>query len=295
MIFCPFAAANPQDIAKLEQNGFFATATKRKCNTYMSVRKILTNQLKYSNKHDLKDLSGLYADSYVNGDGLNRSIFLDLVKKTWKSYPDIKYYAIIRGIDVNGNKAIAHVDEYALATSSDSQNLSFRDKGLLESNSSTVYYLENINGLWQITSDHIDSERTYLRYGEAKFINIDLDAPNQISAGTPYTAALNIEAPKNSLIIASIGNEKITYPQENAPEVFRKLDEAGTLERIFTSNNNSINEYAVSSFGITRAKMQDGNKLKVSITGLGFAMTRVNVIPKNNFIKAIDDDKTKTK
>lgn len=296
VMLCPLAQANPQDMQKLEANGFFnATQTEKTTNPYLAVRKILFDQLKYSNRHNIDKLSALYAQNYINADGLNKNVFIDLVKDTWKSYPDIKYNMVIKGLDVNENRAVVHVDEYATATSADSRNLSILQKGLLESNSSTVYYLEKNNDKWQITSDHIDFEKTFLRYGEAKFVDIDLDAPNQILAGTPYTAALNVDVPKNTLIIASVGNEKITYPQETAPEVFRKMSEDGTLERLFTANTQNINEYAVSSFGMTRAKIQNKNQLKISITGLGFAMTRVNVIPKNDYVKAVSDEKAKTK
>lgn len=293
LMLSPATFANSQDMAKLTENGFFNNnlkSVKHIC-PYKAVKKVLNAQVEYSNKHNLDKLASIYAQNYINADGLNKEVFLDLVKKTWKSYPNIRYVMVIRDIDANDDRAVAHVDEFAIATSADSKNMSFVDKGLLESNSSTSYYLEKKNNDWQITSEHIDFEKTFLRYGEAKYIDIDIDAPTQIPANTEYTATLNINVPRNTLIIASVGNEKITYPQENAPEVFRKLSDDGTLERMFTSNSNNINEYAVSSFGVTKAEMKEKNQLKVSVTGLGFAMTRINVIPKNNFVKAVKNEK----
>src|SRR5574344_516007 len=230
LMLSPATFANSQDMAKLTENGFFNNNLKSVKNIcpYKAVKKVLNAQVEYSNKHNLDKLASIYAQNYINADGLNKEVFLDLVKKTWKSYPNIRYVMVIKDIDTSGDRAVAHVDEFAVATSADSKDLSFVDKGLLESNSSTVYYLEKINNIWQITSDHIDSEKTFLRYGEAKFIDVELDAPAQILANTPYTATLNINVPKNKLIIASVGNEKITYPQQNAPEIYRKLSEDGT-------------------------------------------------------------------
>ena len=65
------------------------------------------------------------------------------------------------------------------------------------------------------------------------------------------------------------------------------------LERVFKSNGQNINEYAVASFGITKAEIKNGTELKIYVTGLGFVMSRVNVIPKNEFIKVAENEKTK--
>src|SRR5574344_945366 len=235
VLLAPATMANQQDMQKLAQSGFFASnqATKQE-KPYYAVKKLLKKQLKYSNCYDMEGLSELYAPNYVSGDGMKKEVFEDLVTKTWKSYPDIRYFMVIRDIDASETRAVAHVDEFAFATSADSRGLSIVDKGLLESSSSTAYYLEKVNNVWQIVSDHINYEKTFLRYGQAKFIDIDLDAPNQIYAGTPYTASLTVNCPKNVMVIASVGNEKVTYPQETAPEVFRKVVD-GNLERMFTS------------------------------------------------------------
>lgn len=292
LIFSPKASANQDDLALLTQKGFFERPISAITNPYEEVRKTLYSQLRYSNSHQLDKLASLYADSYMNADGLNKKVFIDLVKKTWEAYPCIRYGIGIKNIEVDGDRAVVQINEDAIALA-DGKTPALKDKGLLESHSVSVYYLEKNNFGWQITSDHILSEKTYLKYGAAKFMDIELNAPNQISANMPYTASLNINVPKDTLVIASIGNEKITYPQETAPEVFRKLPEDGILERMFKSNSNNINEYAVASFGLTKAEIKQGKELKVYITGLGFAMSRVNVVPANNFVKVADDSKTK--
>lgn len=289
LILCPKSYAQSDNIALLDQKGFFTRPTS--CvSVYDEIKKTIYSHLKYANNYNLNGLKMLYADDYMNSDGLNKTIYFDLIKKTWDSYPDIKYRLDIKSLEINGNTAVVQVNETAVATT-DAKSGILDEKGLLESISNSVYYLEKVNNDWLIKTDHIISEKTFLKYGSAKTICVDLNAPCQIPAGTQYTSTLTIDQPKNSLIIASIGKENITYPQAVAEEVFRKLPDDGILERVFTANNKNINEYTVASYGITQAEMNKGTELKIYVTGLGFIMSRVNVIPKNDFIKVAENEK----
>ena len=285
--------ATTETIAMLTKKGFFENSQQTSyLNPCDEIKKTLYLHIKYANTYNLDGLKNLYADNYINADGLNKEIYFDLIKKTWESYPDIKYKMGIKSIAINNNIAVVQVSENAIATTNSKSGL-VDEKGLLESTSDNVYYLEKINNEWLVTSDHIIFEKTFLGYGSAKEIKVDLTAPCQILANTQYTSSLKIEAPKNSLVIASIGRENITYPQTIAEEVFRKLPEDGILERVFTANSKNINEYAVASFGITKAEINKGTEIKIYVTGLGFIMSRVNVIPKNDFIKVATDEKIK--
>lgn len=294
LIICPKSlAAESDNIALLTKKGFF----KHPSESYFitpceEVKRTLYSHLKYANNYNFEGLKTLYADSYVSSDGLNKNIYFDLIKKTWESYPDIKYKMTIKNIEVDGNKAVVNVSEGAEALTNSTSGV-LKDKGLLLSTSNSVYFLEKVNNEWVVTTDSILSEKTYLLYGSAKTMDVDLSAPSQISANAQYSTSLKIQQPKDSLIIASIGQECITYPQETAPEVFRKLSDNGVLERVFKANNKNINEYAVASFGVTKAELNKGTEIKIYITGLGFVMSRVNVIPQNNFIKAEKNEKTK--
>jgi hypothetical protein len=291
---CPkLYAAQSDNIALLEKKGFFDRPQQTSFTSpYEEVKKTLYTHLKYANNYTIDGLKSLYSDKYINADGLDKNIYFSLIKKTWDSYPDIKYKIDIKSIEINGNIAVADVDEEAVATTNTKSGL-IKERGLLESFSDSVYYFENVDGQWLITSDHINFEKTFLRYGSAKNINVDLIAPCQILANKSYTASLKLITPKDSLAIASIGQEQITYPQQTAEEIFRKLPDDDILERVFTSNNKNINEYAVASFGITKADLEHGKELKVYVTGLGFVMSRINVIPENKFIKADENEKTK--
>lgn len=297
LVICPKSyAAVDDNIALLTKKGFFdrPQAVSSNSNPYEETRKVLYTHLKYANCYNLDGLKSLYADNYVNADGFGRKVYFDLIKKTWESYPDIKYKIDIKNISVNGNTAIAEVNEEAYATTNTKTSV-IKDAGVLKSVSGSIYYLENFNGKWLITSDHISFEKTFLGYGSAKDIAAKLIAPCQIPSGTQYTTSLELDTPKDSLVIASIGQETITYPQTVAEEVFRKMPDDGILERVFTSNTKNINEYAVASFGITKAEISQSREIRIYVTGLGFIMSRVNVIPKNNFITPDKEDKDKPK
>lgn len=295
LILIVFLLIYPKSYAAIKDNSHcplkrnFLAQSQSSLSVYEEVKKVLYLHLKHANSCNLEGLKSLYADKYTNSDGFNKTLYFDLIKKTWESYPGIKYKMSIQNIETNENMAIVKVFEQAAATTNSKSGL-INQKGLLQSTSNSVYYLEKINNDWLITSDYIISEKTSLRYGEAKNLYTDLIAPFQIPSENSYTVAFKIEAPKDSLIIASIGQEKITYPQLIPEEVFRKLPENNTLERVFKSNDKNLNEYAVASYGITKAEINKASEIKIYITGIGFIMSRINVIPKNEFIKVAENE-----
>lgn len=286
LIFTPIVRADDDYISLL---GLTTFEKKRSSITdEAAVKGVLAAQEKFSNAYDLEALSELYSKDFMNADGFTKDLYFDLIKKTWTSYPDIKYRTELKHLTLSGDFAIAEVIDFASATSAGKAN-SVSDSGLLESSSESVYYLQKFGDTWQIVSDYIVYEKTFLLYGSAKQTQISLTAPVQVPANSQYTASLNIVAPAGNIVIASIGKENITHPQTIAPEVFRKLPYDGILERMFTANTDNINEYAVASIGLTRAEVKNGTEISVYVTGMAFVMTRINVIPKNKFIKKIEE------
>ena len=83
----------------------------------------------------------MYTDNYSNADGINKEVYFDLIKKTWVSYPDIKYKMDIKNIEIQGNRAVAQVSESALA-STNSKSGVVDERGCLQSTSNSVYHLE---------------------------------------------------------------------------------------------------------------------------------------------------------
>ncbi|MCM1340017.1 MAG: hypothetical protein NC191_10135, partial [Muribaculaceae bacterium] len=58
------------------------------------------------------------------------------------------------------------------------------------------------------------------------------------------------------------------------------LPEDNILERLFTSNYDNANEYVIASIGLTKTDICDLS-IKLSLTGFGYAIKRVNVHPAN--------------
>lgn len=255
--------------------------------TYNDIKKVIDQQSAYTNKYDLKGLASLYANNFVNSDGFNKDVYFKLIEETWKTYPDITYKTEIKNIEFSDNYATVFTNEVAIATSQEEIG-DLTAIGELYSTSQCVYYLEKQGAKWLINSEKIIEETSTLKYGDARYINIELNAPKQIGANKDYTTTLKVDAPKDSVVIASINKENIVYPQTKSDDAFRKMPDDNILERVFLSNKDNVNEYAVASIGITRAENYTDNQIRVYMGGLAFIMTRINVIPENKFIKLED-------
>lgn len=269
------------------------TTAKQTQNLEKEVRNFFKAQLIYTNTGNIEALKKMYANNYVNADGFDKETYFDLVQKTLKMYPDIKYSMDITKISIIGNTAVVEAVEKATASSVEAVGET-DITGYLKSYSNSIYYLEKNGNDWFVTSDQIINERTTLTYGEANDLKMELIVPQLVPANKPYTASLNLDITDGKMIvIASIGQEKITYPQINSEENYRKLPESGILERIFTANKDNLNEYTVASIGITRAKLAKNKDVKLLVTGLGYIITRTNVIPEKNF-KVVENGKKET-
>ena len=257
---------------------------------YNDIKNVIETQTTYANKYDLDGLSSLYAKNFVNSDGFNKDIYFKLIKETWETYPDIIYKTHINSIEFSENYATVNVNEIAVATSKETVG-ELSVIGELYSSSNCIYYLEKQGSKWLINSEKILDETSTLKYGDARYTNIEFTAPKQIGANQDYTATLKIDAAKNCVVIASINKENIVYPQTKAEDAFRKLSTDNILERVFHSNKDNVNEYAVASIGITRAENSTNNQIRVYMGGLAFIMTRINVTPENKFVKLEEESK----
>ncbi len=237
---------------------------------------VIENQIRASNKYDFEGIAKLYSPDFINSDGFGAQVYSKLVKDTWKVYPDIVYTAQIKKISGNEKYARMEVYETASAVTESSAELF--------SEANCVYFLKKTGENWLITAEQVVDEKSFLRYGDAKDIEMDLVAPALIDAGRAYTATLNVDVPQGTKVIASIANSRIMYPQVKPKDVFRMLPEDNVLERMFVANNDGVNEYAVASVGVVKS---DDN---AKTAGLAFIMTRVNVVPENKFVKPEEED-----
>lgn len=254
-------------------------------NDTREVKSLLNSQVRYANRNNFKKFINTYDKNYVNSDGFNLETYSDIVKDVWQSYDKIKYGIKIKNIEIKDDCAIVSLDETSSAIIPD-KNMN----GVLRSEADSVYHLKKVDGKWKVTYDAVNSENTSMLYGDARDLNIKLTAPHEIEAGVEYTASLEFTPPENSIAIASIASDKVEYPQKQAKEVFRKLPDDNILERLFISNTDNVNEYIIASIGITKADINDLS-IKLSLTGYGYQITRVNVKQKtvNEGIKKADD------
>lgn len=258
-------------------------------NTQTKIKEVFTRQDEYTNDHDLKGLSSLYAPNFINNDGFNKDVYFNLIEKTWQNYPSIIYDSKIKEIRINGDYATVFAYETASATTME-QTENLKAYGELRSEANTIYHLKRIGDKWLIFAEAVLNEKSQLKYGDARFIKMNLSAPELINSGEEYTAFLNMELTDNESAVATIDRQEIIHPLKDADEAFRQLTDENQLERVFKANNKNINEYATASIGIAKAEAFDTSKTRVYLSGVAFLMTRVNVIPNNKYITIEDTD-----
>lgn len=272
---------------KIEQKKVYKTENNE-------IKKLFTNMIEHANNHNFDGLMSLYSKDFVNSDGFNFEIYSKMVKETWETYPDISYSTKINNIELTDNYARVLVTEIAVSAPVE-QIENFETVGELYSTSKCIYHLEKHGTKWLITSEDILEETSALKYEAARHISIELDTPKQIGAGKYYTTTLKISnMPAGYSAVASIGKEKIVYPQTKADDNFRRISSDNTLERVFISNKDNVNEYAIASVGLAQM-YRNGENIDVQMNGLAFIMTRVNVIPENKFVKLERDKNEQSK
>ena len=298
IFFAAFPCLAQPTEAKLFGAARAAIEQKKEINSNIkAIQNVFIKQNELCNTQDYEGLSSLYKDNFINNDGFSKEVYFKLIKDTWKSYPDIYYMTQIKSINITNNYATVETYERAVATSKESIG-EIEIIGELHGFAHSVYYLEKTGKNWKIASENILEEKTILSFGDARYLNITLNTPELVGAGKEYTANLTVSAPYDSIVVASIGKEKITHPQTRSEEAYRKLSEDNTLERIFRANTDNTNEYNIASIGITRAEVpeeSDPQSIKIYMSGIAFVMSRVNVVPINKFVKLEVEDEQKDK
>ena len=242
---------------------------------------------KFANAHDIKMLDVLYSDNYINNDGFDKKTYFKSIEKTWETCKDLSYTTKIVAINVDGDNANVQVEESATGTIVDKLLDSIPIAGEIHSSSKGIYYLTKINGKWYISGEVSLSDESSLLYGDARFMNIELQAPTQVSAGDTYSVTLKVDADSETFIVGSIDHDPVTYPSTTPKSELRALN-SGTLERYIKANTDNLNEYAVASMAISKVKKFAPENVRVYMAGIACVMKRINVIPKNNFIKLED-------
>ena len=241
----------------------------------------------YANNHDIKGLGSLYSDKYMNSDGFGKEVYFKSIKDTWDSCKDLTYQTKIISTNISGDYASVSVEETANGTITDILD-SNPIAGELHSKSTGIYYLEKVNDKWFIVGETALTDESSLLYGDARFMNIEIQTPNQVSAGDVYTTTVKVDGDSDMFIIGAIDRDPVTYPANTPKSELRALPQSQTLERLLKANTDNLNEYAVASLAISKAKNVQDTTFRVYLAGLACVMKRVNVIPKNNFVKVED-------
>lgn len=247
---------------------------------------------KYSEKNEIEKLKSLYSDSYVNNDGFNKNTIFKMMTQAADAYKDIEYTTTIEKISVEGNYAVVNVHEFAMGTTSKKQE-EINDYGLVSSDLYYTDYLKKEGNKWKIASTYVNAERVALKYGEAKLMPIDITAPRLVTAGSEYDVKVSAKSPNGVLVIGSIVNEPIVYPQVQKKDVFKSV-KSGVLERVLKSNEENHNEYAAVTVGVTRASIEPPDVI-FNMTGMAFVMSRVNVQSEDKVINKEDKETSDVK
>lgn len=256
-----------------------------------AIKDLFAKHTEKANAHDLDGLKTFYADNYINSDGFNKEAYFKSIASTWKDCADISYTTKIISIDISGDYASVNVEETATGTVFENID-GISIAGEIHSKSQGIYHLTNINSKWYISAETAVTDESSLLYGDARFMDIDIQAPSQVFSGDEYTATVKVDADKNTFIVGSIDRDPVTYPTTAPKSELRALNPEHSLERVLKANTDNINEYAVASLAIS--KVENGSvaeSYRIYMAGLACVMKRINVIPKNNFIKVEEDNK----
>lgn len=281
---------------ELEKNEFdiikrISLKNKLKRSPKAQVESFYKKYNRYTEKNDIKKLKDMYSDSFLNNDGFDKDTIFKLMSEASESYKNVTYKTDILSIDVDETYATVKIKETAFGETAE-KAAKLDDYGYITSEMYFTNYLRKEDGKWRIVAANIESELIALKYGEAKKANILLSAPKIIPAGTEYDASVKIESPDGVLVVGSIVNEFIKFPQVNAKDVLRAV-KSEELTRVLKSNTENYNEYATVSVGITRAQVEPP-AVVVKMTGMAIVMSRVNVLPVSN-VKKIEKESADVK
>lgn len=261
------------DDVNLKNIGFTDMSLESKNN---DLRTFFRNFNKYSVQHKLDKLMSMYADNYVNSDGITKKKLSEIAKEAWMAYPDVKYNQKIQFISAENDNATVITRESIKGETTMAVDY-IPGNAYVDSDAVIVYYLKKNAGEWKIYADSIIHESTSLKYGVAKDIKMSIDAPARAFAGKDYIASLRVDVPKEYLAMISINNETIKYPMDKPEDAFRSIKADTVQERILKANDENRNENAIASIGIAEAKINE-NDVNIKIKGIALLTTRVNIV-----------------
>jgi len=247
-----------------------------KTNDTKEIKNVIKKLTKYVNEKNIEGLDSLISDTYINNDGFTKDLYIDIVKKSWDLYPNLKYQSSIKEIQIDGDTAQVRLTDCAKGKIGNKE-IELEKTGTISTTSESILFLQKYGQEWKIQSEYAIKEKTILAYSDAQLLKINMTSPNQVKSNSSYCAKLSIVHPKQFVTFASISNEQITYPPQLSDEIFKTITDDGILERMLNSNSEGKNEYLVATIGVTKPKIS-GNKITIQISGMAIITTRVNVV-----------------
>ncbi len=284
----PAMAIKPSQAAKAAaaQSDIHVVGGDLQSEDVQSILEAIKDLLEASNRHDLKGVINHYSPRFVSGDSLTLEEIRNLIVDTWKTYPDIQYKSKILEIRLNGDWATVESLDTAEASASPDSNIS-TGPGTLVSRSRGLLFLKRVGKTWEILSDYTVYENATILYGDARELKMVLSTPEQVFAGEPYTAKIDIKMPPGMFAIATISQEPLVYPQQSPEEKFRSLsDEHDSLERVFQANTTNNNEMVTVTIGLTQIGQDEQDRPTIKLNGIATVVKRVNVLPRSEFASA---------
>lgn len=248
-----------------------------------AVQQILRDLMAASNRHDLDGVLKHYSPTFSSGDSLSLKDIRGLIQDTWTMFPDIHYDSQILEIRINGNWATVESIDTASATAKVDPVVSTKP-GTMKSRSRGMLYLHRVGKTWEIISDATLYEKATIIYGPFENVDVDVETPEQVFAGDPYTAKVKVGVPSGNIAFATLSQEPLTYPQQSGKDKFRTLSSDKTdLERVFKANATNNNEVVTATVGFTEIGQDDQERPTINLKGIMTIVKRVNVTPKSTF------------
>jgi hypothetical protein len=254
-----------------------------------AIQELLRDLMDASNRHEINAVIRHYSPNFTSGDSLGIQDVRGLIQDTWKMFPDIRYESQTLDIRIDGPWATVESMDTAKATAKVDPAVSEKP-GIMKSRSHGTLYLHRIGKVWEIVSDATLYEKATIIYGPYDNVDIDVETPEQVFAGDPYTAKVNVTVPSGNIAFATLAQEPLTYPQHTSKDKFRTLSSDKTdLSRIFKANTSNNNEVVTATIGFTEIGQDDQERPTINLKGIMTVVKRVNVTPKSTF-KAISQD-----
>lgn len=248
-----------------------------------AVQEVLRNLLDASNRHDIEGVLRHYSPNFTSGDSLNLKDVRSLIQDTWKMFPDIKYESQVLDIRINGDWATVESIDTATASARIDPTVSSKP-GVMKSRSRGMLYLHRLGKHWEIVSDATLYEKAAIAYGPVDQVNVDVEMPEQVFAGDPYTAKVIVGVPSGNIAFATLTQEALIYPQHAGKDKFRTLSSDKTeLERIFKANTTNNNEVVTATVGLTEIGQDAQERPVINLKGVLTVVKRVNVISKSDY------------